>query len=51
MVEHTGKTIPVEEADKFLAEIRKIMQEQKLNFGPAVEFYTKMKRDEDGTNS
>jgi hypothetical protein len=34
-----GKVMTAEEADKFLAEIRKIMSERQLNFGPAVNYY------------
>ena len=41
MSQHTGNTISVEEADKFLAEVRKIMKEMELNFGPAVEVWSK----------
>jgi len=41
MSEHTGKTISVEEADKFLAEIRALMKQHALNFGPACELWAR----------
>ena len=45
MSQHTGKTISLEEADKFLAEVRKIMKERELNFGPAVEIWSKQQQE------
>ena len=53
MSEHTGKTISVEEADRFLAEIRALMKQHGLNFGPACELWAKKqawkKEQKDGT--
>jgi len=51
MSQHTGKTISLEEADKFLAEVRKIMKERELNFGPAVEIWSKQQQEKKSDNS
>jgi hypothetical protein len=42
--EHTGKTVSLEEADRFLKEVRKIMLDRALNFGPAVEEWSKQQQ-------
>jgi|HubBroStandDraft_3_1064219.scaffolds.fasta_scaffold00924_14 hypothetical protein len=43
-VHHTGIVVSAAEADAWQAEIREIMAERKLNFGPAVDVYIKERR-------
>ena len=44
MSEHTGETVSLEEADRFLKEVRQIMRDKELNFGPAVEEWSKIQQ-------
>lgn len=39
----TGMVVPAREADAWHAEIRRIMSERSLNFGPAVDYYIRRK--------
>jgi len=42
-IQYSGEPISKEDADNLLNAIRSIMNEHKLNFGPAVDFYIKQR--------
>lgn len=43
--QHTGVVVSAKEADAWQAEIRRIMADRSINFGPAVDWYIAQRQD------